>query len=102
MSKLINLHQKNDPLKDWEEKNIRNKKKSNIAFTQNKQEAHAIYIPKVYDSPQEIARIAEILATKEEIQRSLSSKIIYTNTQESAEINQRRKELLNIKKILQM
>jgi hypothetical protein len=100
MSKLINLHQKNDPLKNWEEKNLRNRKKSTISFTQNKQETHTQ--SKVYSSPQEIARIAEILATKEEIQRSLSSKILYTNTQESAEINQRRKELLNIKKILQM
>lgn len=102
MSKLINLHQKNDPIKDWEEKNLRNRKKSNISLTQYEQNTHIQSKPKVYNSPHEIARIAEILQTKEEIQRSLSSKILYVNTQENCEVNKRQKEILNAIKILQM
>jgi hypothetical protein len=101
MSKLVNLHKKNDPLKDWEDKDFRRRKKSNISYKEE-QKAHSTSKPKVYNSPQEIARIAEILATKDEIRKSLASRVLYTNSQESAEIEKRKKELLNVKKILQM
>jgi len=56
---------------------------------------------KAYETPQEIARIAELLATKEEIRKSMIYNIHLTKTKEGAATQKRRKELLNIKKILQ-
>jgi hypothetical protein len=50
MSKLINLHKKNDPLKDWEEKNLIRRKKSNISFAEE-QKAHNNFKTKIYESP---------------------------------------------------
>jgi hypothetical protein len=34
MSRLINLNKKNDPLKDWEEKDFIRRKKSNVSFSE--------------------------------------------------------------------
>jgi hypothetical protein len=50
MSKLVNLHKKNDPLKDWEDKDFRRRKKSNISYKEE-QKAHSTSKPKVYNSP---------------------------------------------------
>ena len=70
MSELINLHKKRDPIKEWEEKNFVNTKKSNLKSTK---EQRVDYKPKqkVYSSPKDIARIEELLAMKEEILRCL-------------------------------
>lgn len=101
MSKLISLHKKSDPLKDWEDKDLIRRTKSYISYSEE-QKTPEPSKSKIYESPQDIARIAEILATKDEIRRSLESKVPYTNTHESVAIERRRKELLNVKKILQM
>ncbi|PHQ65401.1 MAG: hypothetical protein COB99_04300 [Sulfurimonas sp.] len=101
MSRLINLSKKNDPLKDWEDKDLIRRKKSNISFLEE-QKTYNNSKPKVYESPKDIARIAELLATKDEIRKSLASNVPFTSTQENLLIEKRRKELLNVKKILQM
>ncbi|MDA3907754.1 MAG: hypothetical protein PF437_01570 [Sulfurimonas sp.] len=101
MSRLINLNKKNDPLKDWEVKDFIRRKESNVSFS-DEHKTHNQSKPKVYESPQEISRIAEIMAIKDEIRKSLTSNLSCTSTQEKAAIEKRRQELLNIKKILRM
>ncbi|WP_294963297.1 hypothetical protein [Sulfurimonas sp.] len=74
MSKLINLHTKRDPIKDWEEKNLANNKKDNISFHKEQKVYHQPKA-KVYDSPKDIARISELLAMKEEIRVCLNATV---------------------------
>ena len=100
MSKLINLHTKRDPIKDWEEKNLTNKKKDSNFF--HKEEVYNKPEEKIYDSPEDIERIAELLAMKEEIRKCLRATAFDQKKIENEIVQKRKQELLNIKKHLQM
>ncbi|MFT5835548.1 MAG: hypothetical protein ACI9RG_000441 [Sulfurimonas sp.] len=101
MSKLINLHTKRDPIKDWEEKNLANNKKDNISFHKEQKVYHQSKT-KVYDSPKDIARISELLAMKEEIRVCLNSTVSAQKKLEGETVEKRKKQLLSIKKHLEM
>lgn len=104
MSKLIKLPSKNDPLKDWEANEsirLENSGKNKILFIQEDKTLN-LYKPKsrVYKNPKNIARRAEIMAIKDEIQRSLNSTISIAYAKKKDAVQKRKKELIDIKKIL--
>lgn len=101
MGKLISINQKKDPVQEWEDKNQLNNKKTDLSYIPDKLINYVQSKPKISYSPKQISRIAEILAMKEEIQKSLSTRCLISVMKDKSAIEKRRKEILNIKRVLQ-
>lgn len=103
MSKLINTTNDSDALTLWELHDQEKRKRNNLKIISEKKEKSNIpsFRNKAPDTPQNRARKAELLAMKAEIELSmLSKKPVVKEKQESKDIK-RRKEILNIKRVLQ-
>ncbi|WP_321777344.1 hypothetical protein [Sulfurimonas sp.] len=106
MGKLINLHQKQDPLEVWELQDKQKRKNSSrfsvLNLVEKEKNNTKIYRPKVIYNEQNTLRRAEILAMQSEIQKSMLSLTPVIQAREDEIAMRRRKEILNIKKTLQI
>lgn len=106
MGKLINLHKKTDPLEAWELQDKQKRKKhsafSTLSLIEKEKEKTNNYKYNLLDTKETRLRRAEILAIQSEIQKSMLSSKPVIQVREDELYKKRQKEILNIKKTLQL